>query len=137
MATILLNESDPVRHELLRLRLQRQGHKVWSANHLNDIIATLHDVGIDLMILDLDQHNLDDLVAFADRWKGIKILFQASSLHAMRDFRSWMAEQFVEKFKNAENFSRVVANLLQRKSWRLQRSNELRKSYAAMQMAVA
>jgi len=35
MATILLNESDPVRHELLRLRLQRQGHKVWSAHHLN------------------------------------------------------------------------------------------------------
>jgi len=34
MATILLNESDPLRRELLRMRLQRQGHKVWPAHHL-------------------------------------------------------------------------------------------------------
>jgi len=69
MATILLNESDPVRRELLRLRLQRQGHNVWSAQHRNDIIATLHDVAVDLMILDLDHQNLDELSAFANRWK--------------------------------------------------------------------
>jgi hypothetical protein len=51
MAAILLNESDPIRHAFLRSRLQRHGHSVWSAHHLNDIIATLHDVAIDLMIL--------------------------------------------------------------------------------------
>lgn len=67
MATILLNESDPMRHELLRMRLQRQGLKVWSAHHLNDVIATLHNVTIDLMILDLDHQRLDDLAAFASR----------------------------------------------------------------------
>lgn len=137
MATILLNESDPVRHELLRLRLQRQGHKVWSANHLNEIIATLHDVAIDVMILDLDQHCLDDLVAFADRWKGIKIVFQSSSMGPLQDFRLWMAEQIVYKFKNAENLSRVVTQLFQRKSWRLQSPNELKKSSASVQMAMA
>jgi len=48
-----------------------------------------------------------------------------------------MAEQFVEKFKSAENLSRVVTNLLQRKSWGLQRPNDLRKSHASVQMAVA
>jgi len=97
MATILLNESDPVRHELLRLRLQRQGHNVWSAQHLNDIIATLHDVAVDVMILDLDYQNLDELSAFANRWKGIRILFQASSTVLLQDFRCWMADQFIFK----------------------------------------
>jgi CheY-like chemotaxis protein len=110
MATILLNESDPLRHELLRSRLQRQGHKVWSANHLNEIIATIHDVAVDVMILDLDQHRLDDLVAFAERWKGIKIVFQSSSFGLLNDFRSWMAEQIVYKFKNAENLVNVMRN---------------------------
>ncbi len=118
MASILLNESDPLRHELLRLRLQRQGHKAWSAHHLNDIIATLHDVAIDLMILDLDHQRLDDLAAFADRWKGVKILFHASSPALLRDFRCWMADQFVVKFHQIENLSRAVAQLLQSKPLR-------------------
>lgn len=115
MATIILNESDPVRHELLRLRLRRQGHTVWSARHLNDIIATLHDVAVDLMILDLDHQRLDELSAFAKRWKGIKIIFQASSTALLQDFRCWMADQFILKFQNGENVSRAVAQLLQSK----------------------
>jgi len=135
MATILLNESDPARHQLLRLHLQRQGHKVWSAHHLNDIIATLHDVAIDLMILDLDHHNLDELAAFADRWKGIKILFQASSPAPTQDFRSWMADQFVHKFQNDEALSRAVVQLLPRKSRKRQSPTHLNKSYAPAQLA--
>lgn len=137
MATILLNESDPLRHELLRLRLQRQGHKVWSAHHLNDIIATLHDVAIDLMILDLDHQRLDDLAAFADRWKGIKILFQANSLALLQDFRCWMADQFVVKFHNDENISRAVAQLLQPKPVRRRNNYDSRRSYTYSQVAIA
>jgi DNA-binding response OmpR family regulator len=129
MATILLNESDPLRHELLCLRLQRQGHKVWSAHHFNDIIATLHDVAVDLMILDLDHQRLDDLAAFADRWKGIKILFQASSPALLQDFRCWMADQFVVKFHNGENISRAVAQLLQPKPVRRRNNYRPKKSY--------
>jgi DNA-binding response OmpR family regulator len=139
MATILLNESDPVRHELLRLRLQRQGHKVWSAQHLNDIIATLHDVAVDLMILDLDDQSLDELCGFANRWKGIKIVFQASSMELLQDFRCWMADQFICKLQNGENVSRAVAQLLQsnparrRNNYRPQRSYH----YSYGQVAVA
>jgi len=129
MATILLNESDPVRHELLRLRLQRQGHKVWSAHHLNDIIATLHDVAVDLMILDLDYQDLDELSAFASRWKGIKILFQASATELRQDFRCWMADQFVCKFQDGENVSRAVAQLLQPKLLRRRNNYRPQKSY--------
>lgn len=137
MATILLNESDPLRHELLRMRLQRQGHKVWSASHLNDIIATLHDVAVDLMILDLDHQRLDDLAAFADRWKGIKILFQASSPALLQDFRCWMADQFVVKFHNGENISRAVAQLLQPKPARRRNNHLSRRSYNYSQVAIA
>jgi DNA-binding NtrC family response regulator len=139
MATILLNESDPLRRELLRMRLQRQGHKVWSASHLNDIIATLHDVAVDLMILDLDHQRLDELAAFADRWKGIKILFQASSPSLLQDFRCWMADQFVVKFNNGENISRAVAQLLQQKPLRQQNNYRQQKSYhyGYRQVAVA
>lgn len=139
MATILLNESDPVRHNLLRLRLQRQGHKVWSAQHLNDIIATLHDVAVDLMILDLDHQRLDELSAFASRWKGIKIVFQASSTELLQDFRCWMADQFVFKFQNGENISRAVTQLLQPKPVHRRNSDYSQKSdnYGYRQLAVA
>ena len=129
MATILLNESDPLRHEMLRLRLQRQGHKVWSAPHLNDIIATLHDVAVDVMILDLDHQRLDELSAFASRWKGIKIVFQASSTALLQDFRCWMADQFVFKFQNSENVLRAVAQLLQPKPAPRRNNYRLQKSY--------
>jgi len=137
MATILLNESDPVRHELLRLRLQRQGHKVWPARHLNDIIATLHDVAVDLMILDLDDQRLDDLCGFANRWKGIKIVFQASSTELLQDFRCWMADQVVFKFQNGENVSRAVAQLLQPKPMRRRNNYQTQRSYNYSQYAMA
>jgi len=137
MATIILNESDPVRHELLRLRLQRQGHNVWSAQHLNDIIATLHDVAVDVMILDLDYQNLDELSAFANRWKGIRILFQASSTALLQDFRCWMADQFVFKFQGGENVSRAVAQLLQPKPARRRNNYQTQRSYNYSQYAMA
>lgn len=139
MATILLNESDPPRHELLRLRLQRQGHKVWSAPHLNDIVATLHDVAVEVMILDLDYQNLDELSAFANRWKGVRILFQASSTALLQDFRCWMADQFVFKFPDGENVSRAVAQLLQPKLARRRNNYRSQKSYNSSygQVAVA
>ncbi len=116
MATILLNESDPQRHEQLRSSLQQSGHRVWSAQHLNDIVATLHDVAVDLMILDLDHQRLDELAAFADRWRGIKILFQASSPAPMQDFRAWMADRFVCKEEHGEPVAHAVGQLLQIKS---------------------
>ncbi len=116
MATILLNESDPQRHEHLRSALQQQGHRVWSAQHLNEIIATLHDVAVDLMILDLDHQRLEELAAFAERWRGVKILFQASSTALVQDFRTWMADRFVCKEEHNEKLARAISQLLQIKS---------------------
>lgn len=128
MATILLNESDPQRHEQLRSELQNQGHRVWSAQHLNDIIATLHDVAVDLMILDLDYQRLDELLAFAERWRGIKILFQASSPAAMQDFRTWMADQFVCKEDQAERLTEAIGQLLQVKGLRRKALKSMRRA---------
>lgn len=116
MATILLNESDPLRHEQMRSRLQHDGHRVWSVQHLNDIVATLHDVPVDLMILDLDHQRVEELAAFAERWRGIKILFQVSSPAVMQDFRTWMADQFVCKEARTEQLTDAVAQLLQIKA---------------------
>lgn len=137
MATILLNESDPSRRHLLRARLQRQGHKVWSASHLNDIVALLHDVAVDLMIIDLDHQNLNELVAFADHWKGIKILFQTSTAAPLQDFRSWMADQFVYKFHDSENLTLAVAQLLQKKSPRPRIFKKTKTSHSAARFAMA
>ena len=118
MATILLNESDPQRHEQLRSELQQHGHRVWSARHLNEIVATLHDVAIDLMILDLDHQRLEELAAFAERWRGIKILFQSNSTALMQDFRTWMADRFVCKEEHGERLAHAVTQLLQIKNLR-------------------
>lgn len=136
MAAILLNESDPTRLQLLRARLQRQGHDVWSASHLNDIIATLHDVAIDLMILDLDNHKLDELAAFAGRWKGIKILFQASTAALLQDFRSWMADEFVHKTHDSENVANAVAQLLHKNFPQAKAPKRARKSSAHARLAM-
>lgn len=130
MATILLNESDPLRHEELRSTLQQQGHRVWSARHLNDIIATLHDVAVDLMILDLDQQHVEELAAFAERWRGIKILFQSGSPAVMQDFRTWMADQFVCKEDRAEQLTNAVNQLLQIKALQRKARKNLRRAHA-------
>lgn len=137
MATILLNESDSRRRQWLRARLQRQGHVVWPAHHLNDIIATLHDVAIDLMILDLDLQNLDELIAFAGRWRGVKILFQSSAPAPAHDFRSWMADQFVHKSYNSEDVVRAVAQLLQKNPAPLGLSAEGDAGRACLQLMAA
>lgn len=110
--SILLNESDPARRRVFRKRLESQGHKVWSANHLSEIVSTLHDVPVDLMILDLDSQRLEDLAAFAGRWRGIKILFQGSSTLLDQDFQSKIADSFVSKQNQAENISNAVLQLI-------------------------
>jgi hypothetical protein len=81
------------------------------------------------MILDLDHQNLDELSAFASHWKGIKILFQASSAELLQDFRCWMADQVVFKFQNGENVSRAVSQLLQPKPLRRRNNYRQQKSY--------
>ncbi len=116
MAVILLNEFDPDHHRLLRTKLEGRGYQVLSVNHINDIIATLKEVAIDLMILDLDNQNIDELIEFANRWRGILILFQASYTEHMQDFRCWMADGFVCKCNNGENVMQAVVQLLQSES---------------------
>jgi len=136
MATILLNESNPRRRAVLRTRLQRLGHMVWSANHLHDVVATLHDVAVDLMILDLDDQDLEALTAFAGRWQGIKIVFQASSMQLTQDFRSWMADQFVFKLQDPANLTQAVAQLLPQQSHAAHPAASARSSYAPAQLAL-
>lgn len=115
MASIILNDVDPASQRLLRSQLERHGHNVWVAGDLNEIIAILHDVVIDLMILDLDRQNSDELLMFADRWKGILILFQATCADFWEDFRCWVADEVICKNHNGENVTRVVSQLLQEK----------------------
>lgn len=136
MATILLNESDPQRHEQLRFELQRKGHRVWSAQHLNDIIATLHDVAVDLMILDLDHQRLEELTAFAERWRGVKILFQSSSPVPAQDFRYWLADCFFHKENPNANLAQAVTQLLRFKS-RQQRTQKSVRRTRALKLSFA
>lgn len=112
VANILLNEFDSIRHELLKSKLERHGYKVWSVKHLSDTISTLHDVTIDLMILDLDNQSIDEIIEFADYWKGIFILFQSSRPEIKYDFRCWMADEFIYKCKSCENILQAVEKLL-------------------------
>lgn len=52
MAQILLNESDPIR--MLRARLERSGHIVWSLSGLEEITNILGQAAIDIMIVDME-----------------------------------------------------------------------------------
>ncbi len=113
MASILLNEFNLANQSLLRSQLQRQGHNVWVAENIGETVTILHDVGIDLMILDLDRQNLDELLMFADRWKGILILFQIECVDSWEDFCCWMADEVV--CKNDDKIPRLVSQLLQKK----------------------
>jgi DNA-binding response OmpR family regulator len=115
MASIILNDVNLVSQRSLRSELERQGHNVWVAGDLNEIIAILHDVVIDLMILDLDRQNPDELLMFADRWKGILILFQASCSEFWEDFRRWIADDIVCKNHSGKNIARVVSQVLREK----------------------
>ena len=112
MASILLNETDGFRRARLRANLEQQGHKVWYAMHLNDIVATLLEVPVDLVIFDVDQQRMDDLAAFANRWRGVKVLFQLSTGEPLYDFRSWMADNFVFKHRAIDNVASAVNQLL-------------------------
>ena len=116
MANILLNEFDQSRHKLLRSQLEHRGHQVLSVDDVNDIIATLKEVTIDLMILDLDNQSLDELIEFANRWKGIMIVFQTSCPVLKQDFRSWVADEVIRKCHNGENLLQAVVQLLQSES---------------------
>jgi DNA-binding NtrC family response regulator len=125
MASILLNDVDPASQHLLRSKLERLGHDVWVAGDLNDIVAILHDVVIDLMILDLDRQNPDELLMFADRWKGILILFQATCADFWEDFRCKVADEVICKNHNGENITRLVSQLLQEKRYLKKTVNKL------------
>ena len=112
MAAILLYDSDPQHQQQVKNRLQKQGHQVWLADRLDQINTILRDVAINLMILDVDQHDLDLLTEFADRWRGIKIVFQASDYYIKQDFRTWMADDRISKNGDSEQVTKAVSRLL-------------------------
>lgn len=112
MADILLNDSDRTHLQAVQSRLKKEGHQVWTANELLEINSILNDAGAQVMILDLDQHNLNDLMQFAERWSGIKIVFQASNTTLKYDFRSWIADAFVAKSGNGAAITSTVERLL-------------------------
>ncbi len=112
MAAILVCDGDPQRQLQLKSRLQKQGHEVWLAERLERINAILHDVAINVMILDLDQLNLDALIDFAGRWRGIKILGETSDPGLRHDFRTWMADALISKSGDGEQIAVVVDQLL-------------------------
>lgn len=124
MANILLNEFNLANQRLLRSQLARKGHIVWVAENIGEIVTILHDVAIDLMILDLNRQNLDELFMFADRWKGVLILFQIECVGSWEDFCCWMADEVV--CKNEDNIPWVVSQLLQKKLYEKTRQRQNR-----------
>ena len=112
MAAILVCDGDPQRQLQLKSRLQRQGHEVWLAERLERINAILHDVVINVMILDLDRLNLDTLIDFAGRWPGIKIVGETSDPDISQDFRTWMADALINKGGDGEQIGAAVGRLL-------------------------
>ncbi|MEE9169590.1 MAG: hypothetical protein V3U73_07470 [bacterium] len=109
---ILLNEFDPNRRNLLRSKLERQGYRVWSTSHLGEVIPILHDVAIDLMILDGDKYKIVELVEFASRWRGVLTLFQKRCSELSQDLRKWTAKKLICKCENGDNILRAVSALL-------------------------
>lgn len=112
MAAILLTEMDPKLQAQIKTKLQKKGHKVWLAHQLSEIDTILKAAAIQLMIVDLDEKDLDLLTQVAGRWKGIKILFQASDSNLKQDFRTWIADEFICKSEDGENINRAVTQLL-------------------------
>lgn len=112
MAAILVYDGDRQYQHELKTRLQKQGHQVWLADRLDQINTILRDVAINLMILDVDQHDLNLLTEFADRWRGIKILFRASDFYIKQDFRAWMADDLISKNGDSEQVTKAVSRLL-------------------------
>ncbi|MFQ5675722.1 MAG: hypothetical protein ACE5G1_07490 [bacterium] len=114
MLKILLNESDPMRHQMLRTKLQKHGCRVWSVAHFDDIKSPLQDIAFDLMIFDLDTKRIDEVIDFATHWKDSPILFQSSSLDFQLDSGSWIADKLVYKSKNGKNILQAVDKLITR-----------------------
>ncbi len=112
MAQILLNESDPSRHRLLQIRLERSGHTVWALSGLQAISEALGQAAIDIVVLDMDEQSLDDLQQrFRDFW-GVKLVLQTSSRDLRSDFRSWIADEIFCKGKHGENMMLAVKKVL-------------------------
>lgn len=84
------------------------------ADYLSEVNSILNAVPIQLLVLDLDKENLDTLFEFADRWKGVKILFQASRPDLQQDFRSWMADEFICKQPDMQNIMDAAKKLLKK-----------------------
>ncbi len=113
MCKILLSESEPIRHQLIRAKLKEKGCRVWSISHLNGSNGRrLQDVDFNLMIFDLDAQRLDEIVKFASHWKGTLILFQSSSKDFTLDFRCWFADQCIWKCHSGANLLSAVEKLL-------------------------
>ena len=115
MATILVYDVDQQHQKQLAVKLEQQGHKVWLANQLSDVNALLNNVDIHLMILDLDQENLDEVVQFGDRWRGVKIVFQSSKVNLKQDFRTWLADDFICKGENGGSIFHTLNRLLDKR----------------------
>ena len=129
MANILLNEFDPIRQESLLSSLELQDYQVWPVQNLNEIISTLEDISIDLIILDLDSLSLDKIVELADRLSGIVIVFHASSDAPTEDFRCWIADEFILKGEKGENISTTITKYFPAGSQNSGKNNLLRRAH--------
>ncbi len=112
MAQILLNESDPIRHRLLQLRLEGSGHIVWSLGGVEEISDALGQAAIDIVILDMDEQSLGDLPQrFRDLGRA-KLVLQTSNCDLRFDFRSWIADEVFCKGKDGANMMFAVKKVL-------------------------
>ncbi len=115
MASILLNDNNPARLNLVKEHFSKAGHEVWTADHLNEIIAILHDVSVDVMVLDLDQHDLDELVQFGERWKGVAKLIHANCTELFHDARCSLADQCLCKEPGGRNLIAAIDLILKKR----------------------
>lgn len=97
MSRIILVEGDQQRNSLLAARLRSQRHAVSITNTLDQIAAVITKSQLDILIVDMDEHSLDEVVQIAPNLKGTKILFLGGNDEIKRDFRSWIAEDIIQK----------------------------------------
>jgi DNA-binding response OmpR family regulator len=114
MSRIILVESDPQRNSLLTALLQGQGHAVSITDTLDQIPAVITKSQLDILVVDMDEHSLDEIVQIAPNLKDVKILFLGGNDDMQHDFRSWIADDIIQKSQDDDAINYCIQKILNR-----------------------
>ncbi len=114
MSRIILVKSDAQRNSLLTALLQRQGHTVSITDTLDQIPAVITKSQLDMLVVDMDEHSLDEVVQIAPNLKGVKILFLGGNDDMQHDFRSWIADDIIQGSQDDDAINYCIQKILNR-----------------------